>query len=118
MNENPLGGICCPEGSVNDGGNCRDNCSPTRPLITDDNPGVCQCPNNMVMYGDPGVCCNEGEVLSEGACADRCPAGMPDPIGGICGCGNGMVEYSVNDGDGVLCCQEGKLNFNGACVDR
>ena len=121
MNENPLGGICCPEGQVNDGGKCADNCSPERPVITEDKPGICQCPNSMVMYSFRGQakCCNEGQVLSEGECEDRCPAGMPLPVDGICSCGNGMVEYGIDpkDGDGVLCCQEGELNLKGACVD-
>ena len=56
-----MGGICCPEGEVNDGGVCMDSCSPTRPILTDDNPGVCQCPLDMIMYGN--LCCMEGQVI-------------------------------------------------------
>ena len=119
-----MGGICCAEGMVNDGGKCADNCSPNRPVITADEPGICQCPNDMVMDKHKGkdVCCNEGEVLNDGKCDDRCPIGMPLPVDGICSCGNGMVEYGLDPNDpnkpSVLCCREGELNFKGECVDR
>ena len=74
LNKVPLNGECCLEGQVNDGGNCADTCSPARPVLTADNPGVCQCALDMVMYGN--LCCMEGQVNNGGVCADTCPVGM------------------------------------------
>ena len=113
-----MGGICCPEGMVNDGGECADRCSNSRPIL---NNGVCvvECGLPMVEYtltDGTILCCDEGQVNNGGSCADFCPAGMPFPVDGVCSCGLHKVMYSLDD-DSVLCCDEGQVNNAGECAD-
>ena len=85
MNQAEVGGICCPEGQVNDLGSCEDTCPPHRPISIK---GVCgKCGLGEAAVG--GICCPEGNVNDEGACQDSCPPIRPISVAGVCG------EYEI-----------------------
>ena len=81
LNQAEVGGICCPEGQVNDLGSCEDTCPPHRPINIK---GVCgKCGLGEAAVG--GICCPEGNVNDEGACQDSCPPIRPISVAGVCG---------------------------------
>ena len=68
LNEVDVGGICCPEGQVNDNGVCKDTCPPIRPVQVAGVCGKCSLPNVDV----GGICCPEGQVNDLGECKEFC----------------------------------------------
>ena len=123
LDENFLGGLCCPEGQVNTGlgvtpaTGCADSCTSE---ISENIDGVCKCGHDKAMYskldGTP-LCCDEGQVQNGDECADQCPPSMPLPVGGICSCGNDKTMFTKLDGS-ALCCDEGQVNNGDTCADE
>ena len=107
-------GVCCPEGHVNQNGNCQDDCDEGYENI---NGNCARCAKNfkpLKNFYKPGtICCKEGFVNLNGECEDSCQSNPNyEEKDGVCVCKEGeIVNYNG------ICCTEGQVIEDGDCSD-